>query len=364
MKIKVAACLFFSFFLVRAYAQHQPVFPDLSGQELLDQLAIAYQPYLPLTQAQARDTLFARIYSHDDSLTCVYTGFTIWLDPTMDPTQAAFMDNSPDAINTEHTFPQSLGATGLAGRDMHHLYPTRADVNAARGNSAFAEIPDNETEKWFYLNQQTTSIPSAQIDSYSELKGELFEPREDHKGNVARAMFYFYTMYEAQANATYFETQRQTLCAWHLQDPVDQEEWDRTWRIAQYQDGKPNPFVLDCTLAERSYCGDSGQICFVSTEEKLRGRDYPIAIKPAPNPMREGAAISFSLPEAAKVKLEVFNLTGKKMETLELGRLAAGEQRIFWERKSEFTAGIYFLRFSIESERSLGAASAKVIVLP
>ncbi|MFQ5447450.1 MAG: endonuclease, partial [Saprospiraceae bacterium] len=269
---KIVTIILFVCITVQMSAQqHQDVFPGLSGQELLDALVSEYKPTQLLPQAQARDTLFGKIDNHNDSLTCVYTGFTIWLDPAEDPTQAAYMNGGPDAINTEHTYPQSLGATGAAAGDMHHLYPTRADVNAGRGNSPFAEIPDSETDEWYYLNQSQSSVPVSNIDLYSERTGTLFEPREDHKGNVARSMMYFYTMYKAQADQAgpvFFEVQRQTLCAWHFLDPVDETEWNRTWKIAEHQSGKPNPFVLDCTLPERTYCGEFGMTCTVATSEQ------------------------------------------------------------------------------------------------
>ena len=88
--------------------------------------------------------------------------------------------------------PQSRGAeNGYAKSDMHHLYPTRVDVNSDRGSFPFAEIDDNRTESWYYLNQTRGSIPSTNIDLYSEKQGSRFEPREDHKGDVARSMFLF-----------------------------------------------------------------------------------------------------------------------------------------------------------------------------
>ena len=72
------------------YAQHQDIFPDLTGDELLDALEENYKADISLSYGQARDTMFSKVDSHDDSLTCVYTRYTIYLDPTLDPTQAAF----------------------------------------------------------------------------------------------------------------------------------------------------------------------------------------------------------------------------------------------------------------------------------
>ncbi|MEY3367638.1 MAG: hypothetical protein RI973_793 [Bacteroidota bacterium] len=346
-------------------AQHQPVFPGLSGQQLFDSLATAYKPTFQIGQAQSRDTLFGKIDNRNDSLACVYTGFTIWLDPSLDPTQAAFMNNSPNAINTEHTYPQSLGASGLAEGDLHHLYPTRANVNAARGNNPFAEIPDEETEEWYYLGQISGTMPAANKELYSERKDGVFEPREDHKGNVARSMFYFYTMYKAQAdqqNSTYFESQRQTLCAWHYLDPVDDREWERTWAIAQYQ-STPNPFVLDCTLPERSYCSDFGSICLVAAKERQQA-GQAIRLEVSPNPAGAGFTVTCLTDRAGTLVLEFFDWSGKLLERKDVGPLPPGTFSCQWQRSAGMPAGMAVLRARYQTPEGVLVATERMVLLP
>lgn len=364
MKVKVAVSLLL-FFSVNTFAQHQDVFPGLTGQELLDSLVANFKSTIPLDQADGRDTLFGIIDNHNDSLTCVYTGYTIYLNPNQDPTEAAFMDDGPNAINTEHTYPQSLGASGIAKGDLHHLYPTRKDVNADRSNSPFGEIPDAQTESWYYLDQETSSIPSSNIDKYSERLGDLFEPPEAHKGNVARSMMYFYTMYKEQAdmaNSSYFELQRQTFCEWHFLDPVDGAEWSRTWGIAQYQEWKPNPYVLDCTLPERTFCQDFGQQCTpVSTSEATDNQYFTIE-KILPNPMEGGTTLQYSLGKPCSVRLEVFNLQGSNIDTVELGQQSAGSHQYFWKKNENITAGIIIARMIFTVDEAEFSVSKKIVV--
>ncbi|HFA48051.1 MAG TPA: hypothetical protein ENJ95_03425, partial [Bacteroidetes bacterium] len=322
---------------------------------------------IPLSYSDGRDTLFGIIDNVNDSLTCVYTGFTIYLDPTQDPTEAAFMNDGADAINTEHTFPQSLGATDVAKRDLHHLYAARKDVNADRANSPFAEIPDNLTDTWYYLDQETSAVPTSNIDLYSEKKGDLFEPPEAHKGNVARSMMYFYTMYKDQAdmaNPSYFETQRETLCAWHYLDPVDQKEWDRTWKIAEYQDGKPNPFVLDCTLPERSYCADFGQVCtpVVGVEDITKKQGF-IFDKIIPNPVKDGASIFYKTNGPSDVFLEIYNLYGEKIDAVNIGKQAIGEHQYFWEKDKNINSGIVIFRLVFKLNNQIVLASKKAAII-
>ena len=248
---------------------HEGVYPDLEGEALKNAVINDFKTSTVLTYGEARDTFFRNIDAVDNVLECVYSGFKVTLDPNADPTTDAFAKG----INTEHTFPRSKGASEntIAYSDMHHLFPTREAVNTARGSLPFGDIVDSQTDKWYFEDNVLTSIPSVGIDKYSELLTNVsFEPRESHKGDVARAYFYFYTMYESQANQAdpdFFQLQQETLCTWHFEDPVDEKEWNRNLKIAEYQGGKRNPFILDCRLA-RMYCDEiEGSCLTVSTQE-------------------------------------------------------------------------------------------------
>lgn len=248
----------------------QTIFPNLSGAELIDSVGSHYRPPTVLDYANARDTLYAKVLAiDDDSIRCIYSGHTLYLDPTQDPTQYIYLNGASNGMNTEHAYPQGKGAAdGNARSDMHHLYPARIPVNEARGDLPYLEIPDAQTQKWFRGVQILTSIPGNNPDAYSEFKTGAFEPRESVKGDLARSIFYFYTMYRAQANLAdpnFFELQRPTLCQWAQQDPADSAELQKTWRIAPYQAGKPNPFVVDCSLASRCWCPGVTPNCLVDT---------------------------------------------------------------------------------------------------
>lgn len=285
LSLSFVACLFtISGVVAQGF---QVIYPGLSGPELTDSVAKNYRPQTALDYANARDTLYAKVLAiDDDSLRCIYSGHTLWLDPAQDPTQYVYQNGGPNGMNTEHAYPQSKGAsTGNARSDMHHLYPARIPVNEARSSLPYAEIPDNLTQKWFFRNQTLIAMPTSNKDAYSEWKPDAFEPRESVKGDLARAVFYFYTMYRAQANAAdpnFFELQRLTLCQWTAQDPPDSAELRKTWRIAPYQEGKPNPFVVDCTLASRCWCPEVQPVCLTSDNEPVSLREK--ALEAWPNP--------------------------------------------------------------------------------
>lgn len=249
---------------------HIDVFPESEGEELLQKVVESYRAQIIfMDYGRTRDTLFSKVYQINDSLRCVYSGHTLYMDPEKDPTTTVYMNGADNGINTEHTFPRSKGAEfGNPLSDMHHLYPTRSKVNEERSNFPFGEIDDDKTDIWFYKDKSMFNKPTTNIDKYSEWKWMVFEPREDHKGNVARAVMYFYTMYKDfvdQKDPDFFWNMLPAMCEWHYLDPVDSLEWVRTFIIAEYQQF-PNPFILDCSLAARAYCGMVNDACAATVD--------------------------------------------------------------------------------------------------
>ena len=198
----------------------------------------------------ARDVLYGYIDNNNGSVSCVYTNYTVNNVPTNDPRPVVYSGG----IDCEHVWPQSLYlGTSPMKSDLHHLRPAKSNVNSSRGNKPYNEIVDSETDNWYWLNYSTSSIPSSNINEYSESKSGNFEPREDRKGDVARAIFYFYTIYNNVADEDFFNTQKDILYEWHNQDPVTDSEINRTWQIASYQNNIPNPFIVDESLIYRAY---------------------------------------------------------------------------------------------------------------
>ncbi len=62
-----------------------------------------------------------------------------------------------------------------------------------------------------------------------------------------------------------------------------------------------------------------------------------------PNPFNPVTTIEFSLPEAAYVRLEVFNITGQRVSTLVDGMREAGTYSVSWDG-AKVSSGIYFYK--------------------
>lgn len=142
----------------------------------------------------------------------------------------------PDAsvLNTEHTWPQSRfgGRFGknMQKSDLHHLYPADNQMNSIRGNNPFGEVQNNEKPLKCSASRFGKSVASRGV--------EVFEPPRNHRGNVARALFYFSVRYEMPIDSA----QETVLRKWHQEDPIDEEETYRNEAIHRVQ-GNRNPFI-------------------------------------------------------------------------------------------------------------------------
>ncbi len=232
----------------------EELFPSLDGAALESAIAREYAPEATLGYRKGRDILYTQIDNQNGLVAGIYTGYGANIAPDSDTPRN---DATAQNINAEHIYPQSKGANGQAKSDLHSLFASRDRANSARSNNPFGEIDDVATQKWLRNDQELRTIPTQFIDEYSEsLNNRLFEPRENKKGDVARAMFYFYTVYRLQANgqdSNFFPSQQNTLCQWDNLDPVDIQEQERSHKVAEFQ-GNENPFVIDSSLAKRTYC--------------------------------------------------------------------------------------------------------------
>ena len=142
---------------------------------------------------------------------------------------------NPNKINCEHTWPQSKFSRSfsrsLQKSDLHHLYPTDNKANSARGNFPFADV-NGVPATW------NCEISRVGTPLQIRRRSEHFEPPTEHKGNVARAIFYFAVRYKMKVTPG----QEMYLREWHKNDPVDAEEMRRNNIIHEVQ-GNRNPFI-------------------------------------------------------------------------------------------------------------------------
>ena len=171
----------------------------------------------------------------DGDIQCIYTGFE----------QAGGFVTYPNPINAEHIVPQSFfGSAEPMKSDIYILRPCHGSANSARSNNPYAEVTDSQAQWYGVVGNTYTSQGNtpANSEDWSEGSGNLWEPREAKKGDVARAVFYFYTMYPAEGTVIVDCGNLDMLYTWHVNDPPDADELSRNDKINQVQ-GNRNPYV-------------------------------------------------------------------------------------------------------------------------
>lgn len=148
------------------------------------------------------------------------------------------------AWNKEHVWAKSHGFPNESYEpycDAHHLRPSTTKINSTRSNKDFGEVPN------------------ATPDAYgNKTNNDLFEPRDEVKGDIARMMFYMETRYGSNTkyNLKLVNSQTtsasdlngrfgnlETLIKWHYEDPVSKEEIYRNNVIFDNYQHNRNPYI-------------------------------------------------------------------------------------------------------------------------
>ena len=156
-----------------------------------------------------------------------------------------------DGVNIEHVYPMSWATKGLKcgtrkqcrkrsdafnyiEADLHNMYPAQTEINDARGSLGFAIVP-GEARKFGKCDFELSS------------NKRLVEPREEIRGEIARAMMYMGYVY----GPIYLtKNQLDLMKIWNEIDPPSEEEKWRNDVIEKVQ-GNRNPFIDNPKLAEK-----------------------------------------------------------------------------------------------------------------
>jgi len=202
-------------------------------------------PYTKIIYDNFDETNVANFASRDTTggqrvVTCVYSGQN-------------YVYSTPFAwgeFSREHTWchswmPTYPSKTGDEYSDQHHLFPTNQNnANGVRNNHPLGEV---------------TTITSSYLSCLygkNSSNQNVFEPKEGHKGDAARALLYMCVKYNGIRGDWSFNTLNTSklpslgeapqdlnqLIAWHLADPPDKWEVERNDYIESIQKNR-NPFV-------------------------------------------------------------------------------------------------------------------------
>jgi endonuclease I len=186
--------------------------------------------------------------------------------------------------NIEHSFAKSWwgGAKNDAYKDCYHLNPSNSTANSARSNYPLG-VPETDIKTSGSLKVGKIHHPTLNVDF------SVFEPKDEYKGDFARAYFYMATCYGhwsngeiddvlsqyngwrvdnaqvgskyAMQNDNYLEFQpweQEILIQWHRQDPVSEKEIKRMDAVSNFQHNR-NPFIDYPYLAEYIWGSRAGE---------------------------------------------------------------------------------------------------------
>ncbi|MBK7868328.1 MAG: endonuclease [Ignavibacteriales bacterium] len=182
----------------------------------------------------ARDRMFENIDKQPgDTIECVYTGRKI--------KAATRLIAQNQGFNTEHTWPQSMfGSDDPMVCDINHLFPTDEIPNGQRGNYPFGVVTSGIT--WTGGGSKLGN----------GIGGKVFEPRDVHKGNVARSMLYFVIRYPNNYGSFLNVSRESVFRIWNVSDPIDARELARNNGVATYQ-MRRNPLIDHPEFVDRVY---------------------------------------------------------------------------------------------------------------
>ncbi len=184
----------------------------------------------------ARDTTGGQKY-----VDCVYSGHREVYTPPW----------SWGTFSREHTWchswmPTYSSTSGPEYSDLHHLFPTHQNnANGRRSNHPLGVVVNVSYQ---YLDGKLGTNAGGQV---------VYEPRDQQKGDAARALFYMATAYHGVNGNDWSFGHLNTvtlpalseapqdvelLKQWHAQDPPDPAEVARNDSVQKYQ-GNRNPFV-------------------------------------------------------------------------------------------------------------------------
>jgi deoxyribonuclease-1 len=205
---------------------------DKWGEDLKAALTAIIDDHNSVGYNTARDSMYGHIDNHDGWVECVYTGRQAYFSTRAGATANGF--------NCEHTWPQSFsGEAEPMKSDIFHLYPTDETANNKRANLDFGIV-----------TSATWSQGGSKLGTDSQGQ-TVFEPRDAHKGNVARTHFYYIIRYSGNYNLYQNPSKMEAhFRNWHISDPVDSAEIQRNEDIFNIQ-GNRNPFIDHPELVDR-----------------------------------------------------------------------------------------------------------------
>ncbi len=304
---------------------------NLTGQQLFTGLRTLISTNTNSSYDTSKEVLFQTLDNTGGNVTCVYTGQVY---------NVGYNYNGSDNPNTEHTYAQSwFNGTDTAKKksDLHHLFVTNSVVNSSRGNYPLYTVASHSAATVYYTN-----TPWQSYRGYSAGGQMVFEPADQFKGNIARALLYFNTRYANQDLTQQNVDMLPVLIQWNTFDPPDAAERTRNTGVYNYQNNR-NPYVDHPEFVGRIWGGsDAEDEVVISIPQLNISACYP-------NPFSTELNYTVESKNAAPATVTIYNLKGQAVYRENLV-LQPGESSFSWNGRDEqgqtSPTGIYLIRIS------------------
>ena len=241
-----------------------------------------------------------------------------------------------DCYNREHLWAQSWTNDNSTHKtDLHHVYPTDGYVNNRRGNYAFGEVGNAS-----WTSQNGGKLGSNTVSGYS---GTVFEPIDEYKGDIARALMYVSVRYYTEdsswgtsdmTNKSVIKDWAMTmLLRWHEEDPVSEKEINRNNAVYAIQQNR-NPFVDDPEFAQRIW----------DPHWSVNENEYTVSVSVWPNPATTTVNIDGENIDA----VYMYNAVGQQVMIINMQNEEQSAIDV-----SGFNSGIYFMNVISQNGGSL-----------
>lgn len=340
-----------------------------SNTSFLTDLSAKINPHTPVFYSNYGPTMIDRFETRDTFITspvvftrvinCSYSGYTRSYN---DPFDWGALD-----FSREHTFCHDWMPTNPADNpekpeynDQHNLYPTKqTNVNAVRSNFPLGEVTGSVASSYLLSKKGSDSNGNS-----------VFEPRDQHKGNAARAIMYMATAYNGIGGNNWklrnpisvtinYAQDQNLLKKWHFQDLPDSYERSRNDFLDSLQ-GNRNPFIDSVSYA--CYI-DFSNMTYISAPTYTTGVNSPcyvsVGIKEnvatqfeyvlAPNPTNGEFYLMIDAKVSEKFNLDITDIAGRNVYKRTVDVVNGFNNVLINDVKLQ--SGVYFVNLKYNNEK-------------
>ncbi len=266
-----------------------------------------------------------KYYENDNTILDIYSEIPDGTDPYVFIPGQKVCGNytyEGDCYNREHLFPQGFFNNAYPMRsDYFHIYPTDGKVNGYRNNYPFGTVGTLASAP-STISNPTKNGSKLGKSNFPGFSGTVFEPIDEFKGDIARALLYFITRYEDRLQSFDISDSNNPqdgskdrgfeqwyinlLLKWNNDDPVSQKEIDRNDFGYTYQNNR-NPFVDHPEFVEKIWTSTLS-----AQETEVLDKVYL-----AQNPVKNGMLVVTGNSLGKISKASIYSINGQLLQTVD-----------------------------------------------